>query len=158
MRAARGGFVGEDDIGQVKAPAVRHKANGRVNKEMRLQKVAAVRIDRSVAIDEFELRERIIRAVYDDLESAVTIDYVVLFHIALNHRTQVVDAYRILVSIERGGEYGILTAVEIDAQEERFPLKVRNGEHIGNGRSEGVVRGIIIESHKQKGWSKACKS
>ena len=114
-------------------------------------------MDGSVAIDEFELGDRIIHAVNDDLESAVTRDYVILFHVALNDGTQVVDAYRILVSIERGGEHLILTAVEIDAQKNRFPLEVRNGEHIGNGRSEGVARGIIVESHKQKSWSKACK-
>ena len=149
VRAARGGFVGEDDVGQVKAPTVRNKANIGVDQKMRLQEVAAICIDRSVAIDEFELRDRIIHAVNDDLESAVTIDETVLFHVALDYGTQVVDAYRILVGIERGGEYGVLTAVEIDAQVERFPLEVRNGEDIGNGRGEGVVRGIIVESHKQ---------
>ena len=116
---------------------------------MRLQEVAAVRIDGSVAIDEFELRDRIIHAVNDDLESAVAVDKSVLLHVALNDRTQVVDAYRTLVSIKRGRENRILTAIEIDAQIKRFPLEIRNGEHIGNGRGKGVVRGIIVESHKR---------
>ena len=148
-------FVGENDVGQVKAPAVRHETNGMVDKEMRLQEVAAVRIDRSVAIDEFELRDRIIHAVNHDLERAFTIDETVLLHVALDDGTQVVDAYRILVSIKRGGKNRILTAVEIDAQVKRFPLKIRNGEHIGNGRGEGVVRGIIVESHKRANYSKS---
>ena len=116
---------------------------------MRLQEVAASPVDGSMAIDEFELRDRIIRAVNDDLERAFTVDQTVFFHVALNDRTQVVDAGSTLVGIERGGENLILTAVEIDAQKNRFPLKVRNSEHIGNGRGEGIVRRIIIESHKQ---------
>ena len=102
-----------------------------------------------MTIDEFELRDRVIRAVNDDLERAVTVDKVVFFHVVLNHRAQIVDAGLALISIERGGEYLILAAVEIDAQKNRFSLEIRKGEHIGNGRSEGVARGIIVESHKR---------
>ena len=127
---------------------MRDKANGRVNEEMRLQKVAASPVDGSVTIDEFELRDRVIRAVNDDLEGALAVDQMVLFHVALDYRTQVLDACRTLVGIECGGEYLILTAVEIDAKKNHFPLEIRNGEHIGNGRGEGIVRGIIVESHK----------
>ena len=71
---------------------MRYKADIRVDQKMRLQEVAAICIDRSVAIDEFELRDRIIHAVNDDLKSAVTIDETVLFHVNLDYGTQVVEA------------------------------------------------------------------
>ena len=102
-----------------------------------------------MAINEFELRDRVIRAVNDDLERAFAVNQTEPFHVALNDRTQVVDAGFALISIERGGENLILTAVEIDAQKNRFPLEIRNREHIGNGRSKGIARGGIVESHKR---------
>ena len=136
---------------------MRHKANMGVYQEMRLQIVATSPVDGSVTIDEFELRDCVIRAVNDDLERTFAVYQTVFFHVALNDRTQVVDACFALISIERGGENFVLTAVEIDAQKNRLPLEIRKGEHIGNGRSGRVARGIIVKSHKQKRWSKVCK-
>ena len=72
-----------------------------------------------------------------------------LLHIAFNDGTEIIDACLSTIGIKCGREYRIFTAVDIDGQVHGTALKVGDGEHIGNGRSEAIALGIIIVLHKR---------